>query len=126
MLNAKKNIDLNKSDPLNQDPFGFGVPDEKVDLDPEIFDDEFDTKQAFGFDKAQKFENGVDKEFEKMKNGEIPNFYHEEEAEPEMSWSKMPQSLNEFNSIRVAVAKEIFGEKPDRILDGINRFMNDF
>lgn len=81
------------------------MPDEKVELDPDIFDDEFDTKKAFRFDKAQKFENGVGKEFEKMKSGEIPTFYHDEDEPEEMNWSKMPSSLNEFNSLRLAVAQ---------------------
>jgi hypothetical protein len=38
-----------------EDKFGFGVPEEKVELDPTIFDDEFDTKAAFSFNKDQKF-----------------------------------------------------------------------
>ena len=97
------------------------MPEEKVELDPTIFDDEFDTKQAFEFNKQQKFQDGVDKEFAKMKNGEVP-FYSEEEPE-EMNWSKMPSSLNEFNSLRLAVAQQIFGDRKDAILDCVNKFM---
>ena len=44
-----------------ENKFGFGVPEEREELDPTIFDDEFDTKAAFSFNKAQKFENGVEK-----------------------------------------------------------------
>jgi len=102
------------------------VPEEREELDPTIFDDEFDTKAAFSFNKAQKFENGVDSEFQKMKNGEIPTFYAEEEEPEEANWTKMPSNLNEFNSLRMAVADQIFGQRPDKILDSINKFMKKF
>ena len=85
-------------------PTAATVPDEKVELDPTIFDDEFDTKAAFSFNKDQKWQNGVEKEFEKMKNGEIPIHYADDEEPEEANWTKMPQSLNEFNSLRMAVA----------------------
>ena len=99
------------------------MPEERKELDPTVFDDEFDTKAAFRFDKAQKFEKGVEKEFEKMKNGEIPTFYPEEEEPEEANWTKMPSNINEFNSLRMAVADQIFGQRPDKILDSINKFM---
>ena len=118
--------DLSPDPKPEENKFGFGVPEERKELDPTIFDDEFDTKAAFRFDKAQKFENGVEKEFQKMKNGEIPTFYSEEEEPEEANWTKMPSSLNEFNSIRMAVAAQIFGDKPDKILDSINNFMRKF
>jgi hypothetical protein len=61
-----------------------------------------------------------------MKSGEIPTFYAEDQEPEEANWTKMPQSLNEFNSLRMAVAAQIFGDKPDKILDSINKFMANF
>ena len=66
------------------------MPDEKVELDPTIFDDEFDTKAAFRFNKDQKWQNGVEKEFEKMKSGDIPIHYADDEEPEEANWTKMP------------------------------------
>jgi hypothetical protein len=57
------------------------VPDEKVELDPEIFEEEIDVKKAFRYEKGQKFSDGVDKEFEKMKSGDMPNYFYEEDID---------------------------------------------
>ena len=38
----------------------------------------------------------------------------------------MPNNLDEFNTLRVLIARAIFGEKPDKIIESINRFMLNF
>jgi hypothetical protein len=36
----------------NEDKFGFGVPDEKIELDPDVFEEEIDVKTAFAYEKG--------------------------------------------------------------------------
>ena len=52
-----------------------------MELDPEIFEEEIDVKKAFRYEKGQKFSDGVDKEFDKMKSGEMPNYFYEEDID---------------------------------------------
>lgn len=47
--------------------FGFGVPEERKELDLAEFDEEIDTKEARRFKEDIKFTDGVNKEFEKYK-----------------------------------------------------------
>ena len=60
-----------------------------------------------------------------MKAGEIPGVYADEPDDEDdfFRYTHMPNSLDEFQMIRAAIARRIFGEIPDKILDNINRFM---
>tara|TARA_B110000285_G_C15039527_1_gene571084 strand:+ start:335 stop:799 length:465 start_codon:yes stop_codon:yes gene_type:complete len=59
-----------------------------------------------------------------MKNGEIPGVFADDNDDDEFfNFSKMPNSLDEFQMLRAVIARRIFGEIPDKILDNINRFM---
>lgn len=117
------NEDLNNN--INGNQFGFGVPDAPVELDLNDFEEELDVKKAFRYEKGQKFNDGVEKEFERMKNGEIPGVYADDYDDDDdfFRFTKMPQTLDEFAILRAVIARRIFGEIPDKILDNINRFM---
>ena len=47
---VNNNEDLNNN--INGNEFGFGVPDEKVELDPDVFEEEIDVKKAFRYEKG--------------------------------------------------------------------------
>jgi len=117
------NEDLNNN--INGNQFGFGVPDAPVEMDLNDFEEELDVKKAFRYEKGQKFNDGVEKEFERMKNGEIPGVYADDYDDDDdfFRFTKMPQTLDEFAILRAVIARRIFGEIPDKILDNINRFM---
>jgi hypothetical protein len=90
------NDDLNNN--INGNQFGFGVAEEREELNPDIFEDEVDIKKAFKYEQKQKFDKGVEKEFEKMKSGDMPNiFYDEDEDDEFFRYAKMPNSLDEFD-----------------------------
>jgi len=55
------NDDLNNN--INGNQFGFGVPDAPVQMDINDFEEDIDIKKAFRYEKGQKFEDGVEKEF---------------------------------------------------------------
>ena len=90
------NEDLNNN--INGQQFGFGVPDAPVDLDLNDFEEELDVKKAFKYEKGQKFTDGVEKEFERMKSGEIPGVYADEPDDEDdfFRYTHMPNSLDEF------------------------------
>ena len=117
------NEDLNNN--INGNQFGFGVPDAPVEMDLNDFEEELDVKKAFRYEKGQKFNDGVEKEFERMKNGEIPGVYADDYDDDDdfFRFTKMPETLDEFAILRAVIARRIFGEIPDKILDNINRFM---
>ena len=52
-----------------QQDFGFGEPETTPILDPNVFEEEVDVKKAFKYDEGQRFEEGVETEFEKMGAG---------------------------------------------------------
>ena len=119
---VKNNEDLNNN--INGNQFGFGVPDAPIQMDINDFEEEIDVKKAFTYEKSQKFEYGVEKEFERMKNGEIPGVFADENDDDDFfRFSNMPNNLDEFQMLRAVIARRIFGEIPDKILDSINRFM---
>ena len=67
--------------------FGFGVPEERKELDPMQFDEEVDTKNAKVYSKAQELESEA--------GGFFDDFLGEENEEFS-KFSKMPHSIKEF------------------------------
>jgi len=49
----------------DENEFGFGVPDAKIELDINEFEEEIDTKTTRKYDPKLKFDEGVSKNFEK-------------------------------------------------------------
>ena len=49
--------------------FGFGVPEARRDLDPNIFDEEVDTKKARPYNTNIVFDEGVENNFKEYASG---------------------------------------------------------
>lgn len=66
-----------------------------------------------------------------MKEGDLPGgakvFFDDDDDDDDGAgkFTKMPTSVSEFADIGKVIHELIFGEKPDKILSGINKFMKD-
>jgi hypothetical protein len=91
--------ELMKQD-INEDPnarpdFGFGVPEERKELDPNQFEFEIDTKTAKPYTSKQKYDFNEEADAAPK----FEDFLGEEDQEY-AQWSKMPNSVDEINSLR--------------------------